>query len=352
MSKEIAQTVSGPKIAWLLAIVAAFAVLATLGTQWQKSEAASSSDQAPLVQNVAVDAAVPGGGDSLFSDSAIFAFSRPQDTLVGSLSLDSILNPQGEGRNGAAATFAQAVWDIATGKNLGESATGISSAVIGDDSYSHESKGGHIEQPAQGVNLPELGAGKIDLLNGQTVEVLQPGAAELRQELVSKFEFMGTNATTSFDPDSLEYGADIAGVFNPSGTFNDYNHPQANPWNANILHSGGLSGWVLFHERTGSGEVIASSADSAGLADGLVPNVGVYAQESTGDSQDTAPAASSEVKSSALAEGGAFANWLFAALGIGAIVFGVGGVTSANAPCKGGDEVTKVLKLLGGGWLA
>ena len=40
MSKEIAQTVGGKKIAWLIAIVAAFAVLATISSQWRKSEAA------------------------------------------------------------------------------------------------------------------------------------------------------------------------------------------------------------------------------------------------------------------------------------------------------------------------
>ncbi|HEX5911892.1 MAG TPA: hypothetical protein VFY54_02045, partial [Rubrobacter sp.] len=34
MTKEIAQTVGGKKIAWLLAILAAFAVFATLGSRW------------------------------------------------------------------------------------------------------------------------------------------------------------------------------------------------------------------------------------------------------------------------------------------------------------------------------
>jgi hypothetical protein len=58
LSKEIAQTVSGSKIAWLLAIVAAFAVLATLGTQWQKSEAGplptttGTLTQSPAATNV------------------------------------------------------------------------------------------------------------------------------------------------------------------------------------------------------------------------------------------------------------------------------------------------------------
>lgn len=301
MSKEIAQTLSGGKIAWLLAIVAAFAVLATLGTQWQKSEAASSLDQASLVQDVPVDAAVPGGGDSLFSDSATFAFSRAQDTLVGSLSLDSILNPQGEGRNGATATFAQTAWDIATGKNLDDSATGISSNIT----HENGSQGHH---------------------NGQTVETLPAGAEELRQVLESKFEFVSDNATTPFGPDSTSYGADIDGVLNPSGSPLNSSLPQVNPWNTNIPYSGSLSGWDLFHDRAGSGEVIASSVDSAVPADGLVPDAGGYAQESTGDSQDSVPVSSSEVKGKSLAEGGSAANWLFAALGLGAIALGVGGV--------------------------
>jgi len=39
LSKEIAQTVGGKKVAWLIAIVAAMAVLATLGTQWRGASA-------------------------------------------------------------------------------------------------------------------------------------------------------------------------------------------------------------------------------------------------------------------------------------------------------------------------
>lgn len=44
MSKEIAQTVSGKRIAWLIAIVAALAVFATLSSQWSKASAASSAE--------------------------------------------------------------------------------------------------------------------------------------------------------------------------------------------------------------------------------------------------------------------------------------------------------------------
>lgn len=64
MSKEIAQTVSGPKIAWLLAIVAAFAVLATLGTQWNKSEAAIPDHTFTLTQTPA-SGATAVVGDSI-----------------------------------------------------------------------------------------------------------------------------------------------------------------------------------------------------------------------------------------------------------------------------------------------
>ncbi|MBE0609785.1 MAG: hypothetical protein IH609_10420, partial [Dehalococcoidia bacterium] len=58
MSKEIAQTVGGKRIAWLLAILAAFAVMATLGTQWNKSQAALPATTITLAQS-------PAGGGSV-----------------------------------------------------------------------------------------------------------------------------------------------------------------------------------------------------------------------------------------------------------------------------------------------
>ncbi|HMO53924.1 MAG TPA: hypothetical protein PJ994_05425, partial [Tepidiformaceae bacterium] len=63
MSKEIAQTVSGPKIAWLLAIVAAFAVLGTLATQWRTSEAVLPTttftlSQAPVSGNAYIGTSI------------------------------------------------------------------------------------------------------------------------------------------------------------------------------------------------------------------------------------------------------------------------------------------------------
>ena len=57
MSKEIAQTVGGKKVAWLIAIVAAMAVLATLGTQWRGASAVNEADV-----NIVVSSA-PAAGD-------------------------------------------------------------------------------------------------------------------------------------------------------------------------------------------------------------------------------------------------------------------------------------------------
>lgn len=39
MSKELAQTVGGKRVAWLIALLAAFAVMAALGSQWRTSSA-------------------------------------------------------------------------------------------------------------------------------------------------------------------------------------------------------------------------------------------------------------------------------------------------------------------------
>ena len=45
MSKEIAQTVGGKRIAWLVAIIAAFVVFATVGSQFRSAEATPTSAQ-------------------------------------------------------------------------------------------------------------------------------------------------------------------------------------------------------------------------------------------------------------------------------------------------------------------
>lgn len=314
MSKEIAYTVSGPKIAWLLAIVAVFAVLATLGTQWKNSDAASNSDQ---VQEISL------------SDTSTELFQGAQDKLTGSLSLSSILSPQGQDENGGTASYAQTVWNLAIGQNLDDPATWISSATIGNSLITSNTDN-HNEQPAQGVS-PELGAVN-DHANGQTVELATSDADDLRLEIVSRFDAMGTETTAPDSAGSLEYGTDSA-VVDLSGrllTYSAFASPDSNPWSTNSLNTAMPAGWDLFHERAGSGEVIASTADSSASADGLVPEAGANAQESTGDSQDTVPASSSEVKGKSLAEGGSSANWLFAALGVGAIALGVGGVTVAK----------------------
>lgn len=44
MSREITQTVGGKRIAWLIAIIAAFAVFVTLATEWSSASAASLSE--------------------------------------------------------------------------------------------------------------------------------------------------------------------------------------------------------------------------------------------------------------------------------------------------------------------
>ena len=52
MSKENAQTVGSKRIAWLLAILAAFAVMATLTTQWRDASAVAEADVAITVAQV------------------------------------------------------------------------------------------------------------------------------------------------------------------------------------------------------------------------------------------------------------------------------------------------------------
>lgn len=61
MSKEIAQTVGGKRIAWLLAILAAFAVMATLASQWRSSEAAFPTISAA----VTLDDTTPAPGQTV-----------------------------------------------------------------------------------------------------------------------------------------------------------------------------------------------------------------------------------------------------------------------------------------------
>lgn len=53
MSKELAQTVGGKRVAWLIAILAAFAVMAALGSQWRGSEAAMPTTSFTISQSPA-----------------------------------------------------------------------------------------------------------------------------------------------------------------------------------------------------------------------------------------------------------------------------------------------------------
>ena len=68
MSKEIAQTVGGKRIAWLVAILAAFVVFATVGSQFRSAEATVTQAQytvtGPFTDtacSVAAPASVPVG---------------------------------------------------------------------------------------------------------------------------------------------------------------------------------------------------------------------------------------------------------------------------------------------------
>ncbi|MEO8541305.1 MAG: hypothetical protein ABI577_16305, partial [bacterium] len=84
MSKEIAQTFGGKRIAWLIAIVAAFAVFATLGTQWQKSDAALLVGTPTIVQAPA-SGTVPGGSQVTFTASINVTASANNGSLAVNL---------------------------------------------------------------------------------------------------------------------------------------------------------------------------------------------------------------------------------------------------------------------------
>ncbi len=69
MSKEIAQTVGGKRIAWLLAILAAFAVMATLGTQWRSSSAALPATTVTVTQTTS---STTGGAQVAWTAAVVF----------------------------------------------------------------------------------------------------------------------------------------------------------------------------------------------------------------------------------------------------------------------------------------
>lgn len=240
MSKEIAQTISGGKFAWFLAIVAAFAVLATLGSAWQKPKAMSVPEQAPLVLSVHVDAAIPGGR-SIVSDS-ISAIAQKADNISADKISASSARVDGVG---GMAPFAHLVLILAESR-----------AAEGSNTFS--------SAKASPVNPSGVVGEESSHLNGQTIET------------------------------------------------------------ASLIDTSGKLG--VFSSSAGSSEVIASSADNHPEA--IVP-MGV-AQESTGNSQADVPG-SSKVDAKSGAKGGDYsANWLFAVLGLGAIVFGISGIAVAR----------------------
>ncbi len=69
MSKEIAQTVGGKRIAWLLAIVAAFAVMATLASQWRSSSAALPATTVTVTQTTS---STTGGAQVAWTAAVVF----------------------------------------------------------------------------------------------------------------------------------------------------------------------------------------------------------------------------------------------------------------------------------------
>lgn len=107
MSKEIAQTVGGKRIAWLLAILAAFAVMATVGTQFRSASAdvtaASYSITGPFTANdcTGAPAANLAAGDTVYycvnmtaDDAPIVAPLEVVVTRVDTdMSLTGVTNP-------------------------------------------------------------------------------------------------------------------------------------------------------------------------------------------------------------------------------------------------------------------
>ncbi|HQZ86982.1 MAG TPA: hypothetical protein PLB21_15320, partial [Actinomycetota bacterium] len=86
MSKEIAQTVGGKRIAWLLAIIAAFAVMATLTTQWRSSSAALPTTAVTVTQSTT---STVGGGAVAWT--ATFAFT-PSGTQLATAGVNFALD--------------------------------------------------------------------------------------------------------------------------------------------------------------------------------------------------------------------------------------------------------------------
>ena len=82
MSKEIAQTVCGKRIAWLVAIVAAFVVFATLGSQFQYAFAASATISSVSASSQTASASIVDYGIGIEATTASYAVaSQTTDAL-------------------------------------------------------------------------------------------------------------------------------------------------------------------------------------------------------------------------------------------------------------------------------
>lgn len=98
MSKELAQTVGGKRVAWLIAILAAFAVMAALGSQWRGaradlpttsisvSQSGSTSPGGTITYTITVN--FTGAGTSDTSDEIRATFDS--DLLFGNITAQSV----------------------------------------------------------------------------------------------------------------------------------------------------------------------------------------------------------------------------------------------------------------------
>lgn len=187
MSKEIAQTVGGRKIAYLFAILTAFAALAYLATNNKVSEAAEDSGQASLVLEVAADVAIPGGGVGL----AAGANAKVQ--LVSGILIDAL-------------TISSKIQEF-------------------------------FPQNCQKIQT-------VDMINIGTYDV---------SDNVDASSFWGQSLDSS---DTFTTG-NFDGLLAQNEIYSAVVSRSSNPWSAVSKFS--TSGWDFFHERYGSGEVIASS---------------------------------------------------------------------------------------------
>ncbi len=89
MSKELAQTVGGKRIAWLIAFLAAFAVVAALGTQWRGSEALLPSTTFTLAQTPATPGPINPGTTITYTTSLTTTGPNTNGPVVITVTLPS-----------------------------------------------------------------------------------------------------------------------------------------------------------------------------------------------------------------------------------------------------------------------